>query len=79
MIRSNKKELAKKFILNVGMDTILQSMIEIMDDSIEATDYDIDSVRNPKDLWKFQILENLEKAYDFYLKKVSNQIIGDQV
>lgn len=71
-MRTSKKELTKKFIQSVGIDTVLQSMIEIMDDSIDAADYDADSIRDPKDVWKFNILEKLEQAYECYLQKLDN-------
>lgn len=63
----NKKELAKNLIKKIGIDTMLQCLIEMMDDSIDATDYDIDSIRNSQDIWKFKILEGLEHAYEAYL------------
>lgn len=77
MKTTDKKELLKRFIINAGIDSILQSMIEILDDSIDAEDYDIDSLRNPNDLWKFKILEGLEHAYEAYLSKDNPTIIGE--
>lgn len=62
-----KKDIAKKLINNLGIDIILQCIIELMDDSIDSTDYDIDSIRNPDDLWKFKLIEGLEHAYEAYL------------
>jgi len=67
MKTTEKKELIKRFIINAGIDSVLQSMIEIMDNSIDADDYDIDSVRNPNDIWKFKVIEGLEHAYEAYL------------
>lgn len=67
MKTNNQKDTIKKFITTFGIHKVLQSMIEIMDDDIEATDYDIDSVKNPDDLWKFKMLEGLEHAYESYL------------
>lgn len=76
MKTTDKKELIKRFIINAGIDSILQSMIEIMDDNIDAEDYDVDSVRNPNDLWKFKILEGLEHAYEAYLEH-NRETIGE--
>lgn len=73
------KNLAKQIIQNIGIDIVLQSMIEMMDDSIDATDYDADSLRNPNDLWKFKILEGLEHAYESYLAKEEPTTIGESV
>lgn len=73
------KNLAKQIIQNIGIDIVLQSMIELMDDNIDATDYDIDSLRNPNDLWKFKILEGLEHAYEAYLSKEESTSIGESV
>lgn len=73
------KNLAKQIIQNIGIDIVLQSMIEMMDDSIDATDYDADSLRNPNDLWKFKILEGLEHAYESYLAKEEPKTIGESV
>lgn len=72
----NKKEIAKNLIKKIGIDIILQCLIEMMDDSIDATEYDIDSVRNSEDLWKFKILEGLEHAYEAYLAN-NIQTIGE--
>lgn len=77
-MKLNKKELVKKFIRNVGIDVVLQSMIELMDDSIDATDYDMDSIRNPNDLWKFRVIEGLEHAYEALLQKTNDEPIGEQ-
>lgn len=77
-MKTNKKELIKKLIKNTGIDTVLQSMIEILDESIDATDYDIDSVRNPNDLWKFKMIEGLENAYEAYLLKIKNETVGEK-
>lgn len=62
-----KKDVAKKLIKNLGIDIVLQCIIELVDDSIDSTDYDIDSIRNPDDLWKFKLIEGLEHAYEAYL------------
>lgn len=78
MKNNYKKELIKTFIKNIGIDVILQSIIETMDDSIDATDYDIDSLRNPNDLWKFKVVEGLEHAYEAYLQKTNDEIVGEQ-
>lgn len=75
-MNTSKKELAKSLIKKIGIDTMLQCLIEIMDDSIDATDYDIDSVRNSRDLWKFKILEGLEHAYEAYLAN-NTETIGE--
>lgn len=72
----NKKELAKSLIQKIGIDTMLQCLIEMMDDSIDATDYDVDSIRNSQDLWKFKILEGLEHAYEAYLAN-NTETIGE--
>lgn len=77
-MKLNKKELVKKFIRNIGIDTVLQSMIELMDDSIDATDYDMDSIRNPNDLWKFKVIEGLEYAYEAFLQKTNDKPIGEK-
>jgi hypothetical protein len=61
------KDLAKTLIKSAGIDVVIQSIIEMMDESIDATDYDIDSIRNPDDLWKFKVIEGLEHAYESYL------------
>jgi len=68
------KNLTKK----IGADVIMQSLIELIDDSIDATDYDIDSVRNPNDIWKFKVIEHLEQAYEVFIKHNNQTIIGDQ-
>lgn len=73
------KNLAKQIIQNIGIDIILQSMIEIMDDNIDATGYDIDSLSNPDDIWKFKILEGLEHAYEAYLAKHNPIMIGESI
>jgi hypothetical protein len=73
----NKKELAKNLIKKIGIDIILQCLIELIDDSIDSTDYDIDSIRNSQDVWKFKILEGLEQSYEAYLKN-NIQPIGEQ-
>lgn len=78
MKSSYKKELIKTFIKNVGIDVILQSIIETMDDTIDASDYDIDSLRNPNDLWKFKVIEGLEHAYEAYLQKTDEETIEEQ-
>ena len=77
MKNNHKKELIKTFIKNVGIDMILQSIIETMDDSIDAADDDIDSLRNPDDLWKFKVIEGLEHAYEAYIQKTENETIGE--
>lgn len=77
MKNNHKKELIKTFIKNVGIDIILQSIIETMDDSIDATDYDVESLLNPDDLWKFKVIEGLEHAYEAYLQK--NQTAGESL
>lgn len=76
-MKSSNKELVKKFIHNAGIDTVLQSMIEIMDENIDATDYDIESIRNPNDIWKFKMIEGLEHAYESYLEQFNNELIGE--
>lgn len=68
----------KNLTRKVGADVIMQSLIELIDDSIDATDYDIDSVRNPNDVWKFKVIEHLEQAYEVFLKNNDQTIIGDQ-
>lgn len=78
-MKTDKKELTKTLIKNIGIDTILQSIIEILDDSIDATDYDADSLRDPNDLWKFKTLEGLEHAYESYLSKDNPKIIGESI
>lgn len=75
-MNTNKKELAKSLIKKIGIDTMLQCLIEMMDDSIDATDYDVDSIRNSQDLWKFKILEGLEHAYEAYLAN-NTETIGE--
>jgi hypothetical protein len=70
------KDIAKKLIANLGIDVVLQSIIEIMDADIDATDYDIDSIRNPNDLWKFKVIEGLEHAYEAYLSN-NTEAIGE--
>ncbi len=72
------KDLMKNLTRKVGADVIMQSLIELIDDSIDATDYDIDSVRNPNDVWKFKVIEHLEQAYEVFLKNNDQTIIGDQ-
>lgn len=72
------KDLMKNLTRKVGADVIMQSLIELIDDSIDATDYDIDSVRNPNDVWKFTVIEHLEQAYEVFLKNNDQTIIGDQ-
>lgn len=68
----------KNLTRKVGADVIMQSLIELIDDSIDATDYDIDSIRNPNDVWKFKVIEHLEQAYEVFLKNNDQTIIGDQ-
>lgn len=70
------KESIKQLIQSIGIETVLQSLIEMMDANIDATDYDVESLRNPNDLWKFKVIEGLEHAYESYLNK-DNQIIGE--
>lgn len=72
------KDLMKNLTRKVGADVIMQSLIELIDDSIDATDYDIDSIRNPNDVWKFKVIEHLEQAYEVFLKNNDQTIIGDQ-
>lgn len=73
------KDIAKKLIANLGIDVVLQSIIEIIDADIDATDYDIDSIRNPNDLWKFKVIEGLEHAYEAYLSRDNSTTIGESV
>ena len=77
-MKFDKKDLVKKFINNAGINIVIQSMIEIIDDSIDATDYDIESLRNPNDLWKFKMIEGLEHAYEAYLDKSNDEPIGEK-
>jgi hypothetical protein len=72
------KDLMKNLTKKIGADVIMQSLIELIDDSIDATDYDIDSVRNPNDIWKFKVIEHLEQAYEVFIKHNNQTIIGDQ-
>jgi hypothetical protein len=65
---SNREDI-KKFITLIGIEKTLQCLIEIIDSSIEAIDYTVDSIKSDKDLWKFRVLENLEFAYDTYMTK----------
>ena len=67
-INSNREDI-KKFITLIGIEKTLQCLIEIIDSSIEAIDYTVDSIKSDKDLWKFRVLENLEFAYDTYMTK----------
>lgn len=76
MSKQNKKDMVKYLIKNIGIDYILQSIIELMDSEIDATDYDVDSV-NPNDLWKFKVIEGLEHAYEAYLQK--HQTAGESL
>jgi hypothetical protein len=62
-----KKDLAKELIKNLGIDIVIQCLIEVMDNQIDAPDYDIDSVRNPNDIWKFKVIEGLEHAYESFI------------
>lgn len=65
-IKMNKinQDIAKKLITNLGIDTILHTMIEMLDDSIDIVDTDINSIRDSDDLWKFKVIEGLEYAYE---------------
>jgi len=63
----NKKDLAKELIKNLGIDVVIQSLIEMMDQQIDAPDYDIDSISNPNDIWKFKVIEGLEHAYESFI------------
>lgn len=78
MSKQNKKDMVKYLIKNIGIDFVLQSIIELMDDSIDATDYDVDSVRNPNDIWKFKVIEGLEHAYEAYIQQTKDEPIGEQ-
>lgn len=69
---SDKKQI-KNYINSVGIDVILQSIIEMMDDDIESTDYDIDSLKKSSDIWKFKIIEGLEHAYDAFLNQTDSE------
>lgn len=71
----SNKDLVKQFINKAGVDIILQSIIEMMDDNIDATDYDIDSVCSSDDIWKFKVIEGLEHAYEAYLGKTDNHLL----
>lgn len=71
------KNLVKQFIQNIGIDIILQSMIEIIDEDIDATDYDVESLLNPNDIWKIKTIEGLEYAYESYLEQYNNETIGE--
>lgn len=72
------KDLIKSLIKKFGIEVVLQSIIEMMDESIDATDYDMDSIRNPNDLWKFKVIEGLEHAYEAILKQNGKITIGDK-
>lgn len=63
----NKKDLAKEIIKNLGIDFVIQCLIEIMDQQIDAPDYDIDSIKNPNDIWKFKVIEGLEHAHESFI------------
>jgi hypothetical protein len=58
------KERVKQFILANGIDVVLQSIIEIVDDSVDLSDV--------VHLWKFRFLDSLEDAYDSYMTRVEN-------
>ena len=69
----NDKKQVKQYINTVGLDIILQSIIEMIDDDIESSDYDIDSLKNPCDIWKFKLIEGLEHAYEAFINKTDSE------
>jgi hypothetical protein len=69
----NDKKQVKNYINAVGLDIILQSIIEMIDDDIDASDYDVDSVKNPNDIWKFKVIEGLEHAYEAFLNQTDSE------
>jgi hypothetical protein len=58
------KERVKQFILANGIDVVLQSIIEIVDDSVDLSDVVA--------LWKFKFLDSLEDAYDSYMTRIED-------
>lgn len=61
-MKNNEK--TKKLISKIGIDGVLQCIIESIDDSI-ALDESVP-------LWKINILEYLEQAYEVYMTKDEN-------
>jgi methyl coenzyme M reductase beta subunit len=51
----------KKLIKNIGVDGVLQCVIESIDDST--------LIDNIVPSWKLKVLEHLEQAYDIYMTK----------
>lgn len=64
MLKNNS--LHKDYIKKIGYDQTLQSLIEIMDDSVHK---DINNgIVIP--IWKFKFIETLESAYDIYMESL---------
>ena len=61
-MRNNDKH--KKYIQKIGFDTTLQSLIEIIDDSIIG--------ENIVPSWKLKLIEHLEHAYESYMSPENN-------
>lgn len=58
-MKNNSKH--KNYITKIGFERTLQSLIEIVDDSITN--------ENIVPIWKLKLVESLEQAYDAYMSK----------
>jgi hypothetical protein len=58
----------KKQIDKIGFGQTLQCLIEIVDDSINSN--------NTSPLWKLNLAEYLENAYDAYMNKGQDSLCG---
>lgn len=65
-MKNNDK--AKKQINKLGFGRTLQSLIEIVDDSMSG--------ENMVPLWKLTLAEHLEYAYDAYMNKGQDSLCG---
>jgi hypothetical protein len=61
-MKNNQKH--KQYINKIGFERTLQSLIEIVDDSIIG--------ENIVPIWKLKLVESLEQAYDTYMTRDNN-------
>lgn len=65
-MKNNEKH--KKYINKIGFERTLQSLIEMVDDTI--------SNENIVPIWKLKLVECLEQAYDAYMTKDQDFLCG---